>query len=234
LERKRKIEEVIKMIYQFYRKRRNQANSPCPDEETLVCFSEGRLSRSESEGVEDHLISCSRCADVVSLFCRRLKEEREVPEFLIKRAKGLIKPSSLPNILEVILALKEKAFQILRASGDIIMDNEIVPLPVLRSRQITDFPEEARLIKEFEDLKITIHIQKRGKDRVRVNVNLVDKISLLPIGELRLTLIKDAEEIESYEAVAGNVAFDNLSFGRYIIEILRQGNKLGAINLEIK
>jgi hypothetical protein len=145
-----------------------------------------------------------------------------------------MKQSTFFNILEVILVLKEKSFQILKTTGDVIIDNEVIPLPVLRSRQITEFPEEARLIKEFEGIKISVYIQKKDVHKVKVNLNLLDKINLLPIDGLRLTLLKDSQEIESYDAISGSAVFDNLGFGRYVIEILRAGNKLGAINLEIK
>ena len=197
------IEEVIKMIYRFYRKGHNQPNSSCPDEETLVCFSEGRLSKSEAKKMHEHLISCRRCAEIISLFCQRFEEKKEVPEILIQKAKSLIKQRSLPNILEIILAIKEKALQILGATGDIVLDNEIIPLPVLRSREISEFPEEIKLMKEFEDIKITLHIQIRDKDKVRVSLNIVDKNKLLPLSNLRLLLLKAAQDLLSYEAVSG-------------------------------
>ena len=228
------IEEVIKMINRLYRKNHNQANSPCPDEEALVCFAEGRLSKDESRKIQEHLVSCRHCAEAVSLFCQKSEEKREVPEFLIEKAKSLVEEKSLPIILKVVLALKEKALQILEAGGDVVLDNEIIPLPVLRSRQISEFPEEIKLIKEFKDIKITLHIQKKDKDDIRINLNLVDKASLAPLGDLRLALLKGTQEIESYAAASGNVIFDKVSFGRYAIKVSRKDNKLGVINLEIK
>ena len=230
----RTIEEVIRMIYGLYRKRHNQGNSPCPDEETLVCFSEGGLSKNEIKKIQDHLISCHRCAETVSLFCQRFEEGKKVPEFLIKKAKSLVEQKPLSNILEIVLALKEKALQILGTTGDVILDNEIIPLPVLRSRQISEFPEEIKLIKEFQNIKITLHIQKKDKDKIRINLDLVDKVSLQPLSDLRLALLKDTQELESYAAVSGNAVFDKVGFGRYVIVILRKDDKLGIINLEIK
>jgi len=230
-----KIEEVIKMVYQLYRKMHNQANPPCPDEETLVCFSESRLSKSESKKIKEHLISCHRCAEIVSLFCKKFEgAEKEVPEYLIKNAKNMVEERPFPNVLEVILALKEKALQILRTTGDIILDNEIIPLPVLRSRQIDRFPEEIKLIKEFENIKTTIHVQKKAKDEIRISLILIDKASLRPLGDLRLALLREGRELESYEAVSGSATFEKISFGRYAIQILRKDEKLGVINLEIK
>jgi hypothetical protein len=229
------IEEVIKMIYRLYRKGHNQADSPCPDEETLVCFSEGRLSGGQMKSIQEHLISCPRCAEIVSLFCKRGEEaQRQVPEFLIKKAKALVEGGPPPHILEVILALKERALQILGTTGDIILGNEIIPQAVFRSREISELLEEIKLLKEFKDIKITLYIQKRGKDKIRLNLNLVDKVSLQPISDLRLVLLEGTQEIESYAAVAGNAAFDNLGPGRYTIQILRRAEDLGAIELELK
>jgi hypothetical protein len=227
-------EEVIKMVYGLYRKKHNNTNLPCPDEETLVCFCEGKLSKRESKHVQEHLATCRRCAETVSLLCQKIEEQRQVPEFLIERAKSLVKDKPFPNIFEVVLVLKEKALQILSTTGDVIVDNEIMPLPVLRSRQISEFAEEINLIKELKNIKITINIQKRDKDKIRINLGLVDKASLQPLSGLRLTLLKEGREIESYEAISGNAVFDKVGFGRYDIQILRKEEQLGAISIEIK
>lgn len=227
-------EEVIKMIYRLYRKRHNQTASFCPDEETLACFCEGKLSKTESKRVQEHLPACNRCADVIALFYQKLEQDIEVPEFLIQRAKSLLKQTPLSNIFEVVLALKEKAMQILGTTGDVIVDNEIIPLPVLRSRQISEFAEEIKLIKELENTKITIHIQKKDKDKIRINLGFVDKTNLRPLTDLRLALFKDESELESYEVTTGSAVFDEVGFGRYDIQINRKDEKLGVIRLEIK
>ena len=57
---------------------------------------------------------------------------------------------------------------------------------------------------------------------------------VLPLEDLRLTLLKDTQEFESYETVAGNAVFENVAFGQYIIKIVQKNEELGAINLEIR
>jgi len=227
-------EEVIKMVYGLYRKKHNNTNLPCPDEETLVCFCEGRLSKGESRHVQEHLATCRRCAEIVSLLCQKIEEQKQVPEFLIEKAKSLVRDKPFSSIFEVVLALKEKALQILSTTGDVIVDNEIIPYPVFRRRQISEFTEEINLIKELENIKITINIQKRDKDKIRINLGLVDKVSLQPLSGLRLALLKEGQEIESYEVTSGNAVFDKLGFGRYDIQILRKEEKPGVISIEIK
>ena len=46
--------------------------------------------------------------------------------------------------LEVSLALKEDVLEILDTTGDIILDNQIIPFSVLRNRQKTNFPQEIK------------------------------------------------------------------------------------------
>ncbi|MFH1339268.1 MAG: zf-HC2 domain-containing protein [Candidatus Omnitrophota bacterium] len=227
-------EEVIKMVYGFYRKKRNNADLPCPEEETLVCFCEGKLSKDESKRVQEHLAACGRCAEAVSLFCQKIEEQREVPGFLIEKAKSLVKEMPFSSIFEVVLALKEKGLQILRTTGDVIVGNEIMPYPVYRRRKMPESTEEIDLIKELENIKITINIQKKDKDKVRLSLVLADKVSLQPLSDLRLALLKDGSELESYEAASGSAAFDNVGFGYYDIEILQRDKKLSVIRLEIK
>ena len=229
-----KIEELIRMVYRFWRKKHKQADLLCPDEETLVCFSEGTLPRNESKMIQEHLVSCSRCSEVVSLFLQRHKEQRDVPEVLINKAKSLIEQKLPTSILEIAIAIKEKALEILGTTADIILENEILPLPVLRSRKITEFQEEIGIIEEFINIKINILIQKMDRDSARLNINLIDKTSLKPLDDLRLMLMKDKKEIESYELVSGNAVFDKVGRGDYEIQILRKEEILGVINLKIK
>lgn len=222
------------MVYGFYRKIRNNADFSCPEEETLVCFCEGRLSKDESKRVQEHLAACGRCAETVSLFCQKIDEQREVPGFLIEKAKGLVEDAPAFGIFEVILALKEKALQILSTTGDVIVGNEIMPLAVYRRRPTPELTEEINLIKELENIKITINIRKIDKDKVRLSLVLADKASLRPLSDLRLALLKEGSELESYEAASGSAAFDNVGFGHYDIEISQRGRKLSVIHLEIK
>ncbi|MFH1577973.1 MAG: hypothetical protein ABIC18_02760 [Candidatus Omnitrophota bacterium] len=229
-----RIEEVIKMIYGQYREKHNQPASHCPDEGALACFSEGKLSGNDSENIQKHLVTCSRCCEIVALFFQRPQDQHEVPEPLIQKIKGLIKEGSVPKILEIALALKKTALQILNTTGDVILDNEIVPLPVLRSRQISEFSESIKLLKEFEDIKITIQIQKQGDDKIRISLSLVNKANFEPLADLRLALIKGDSELESYETLSGSGVFDRLGIGHYAIDIYYKNNKFGVIDIEIK
>lgn len=227
------IEKLIKMAYKIYRDRQTKDSSPCPDEETMVCFGEGRLSKEDSAKLQKHLLSCERCAQVLSLYNIKIEKEQIVPEFLIKKTKGLIGKKIPTSLIEITLSVKERLLEIINTTGDIVLDNEIIPLPVLRSRQIKKILEEVTIIKEFQNIRISGRIEKREKGKVKVGISLCDKNTSEPLKDLRIGLFKDDIELESYVIDSGCSSFDNLSFGKYTLKIFRGEEELGVIKLEV-
>lgn len=221
------------MVYKMYRKRQNKENLPCPDEEMLACFSEGRLSKEDCKAMQEHLLRCERCAETLSLYNLKIEAKRAVPEFLIEKAKDLIKEKTLQVILEIILSIKEKALEIINTTGDIILGNEVIPLPVLRSRQIRALNEEMTVVKEFQDIRINVNIEKKDKDEVKISIFLCDKNTARPLSDLRVALLKDDIELESYTIDSGKAIFDRVAFAKYELQISQRDKDLGSIKLEI-
>lgn len=226
-------EEIIRMVYPVYRKSKNPNNLPCPNEETLSCFSEGKLADKESKQIQEHLLLCQRCAEIVSIFLQEFQQQRQVPEALMNKAKDLVKDTSGINIFEVVLAVKEKMLQILSTTGDVIVHNEILPLPVLRARHIEHFADGVKLIKEFQNIRINVDVHKRASSRVKIRIALADKRTLHPLRDLRLVLMKGDYELESYESESGHAVFDKVPVGKYSICILYKGKEIGVVNLEV-
>lgn len=227
-------ERIIKKIYHSYRRTHSQKCTSCPDQEALACFLEGKSSKPEAEAMQEHIISCNNCSEITSLFYQKVKDKKQVPELMIEKVKALLGEGGATNVIEIILALKGKALQIIKTSCDIILENEIMPLPILRSRSISELFEEIILIKELENIKITIEFHKREEDKVRLMLRFIDKIGNKNVTDLRVALFKDNKELESYDAASAEVIFEKVSFGRYSVQISRKENKLGVINLEIK
>ncbi len=228
-----KIEEVIKMVYKIFREKQNKDNLPHPDEEMLVNFCEGRLSKEDYKAIQEHLLRCEHCAEAVSLYNLKVEAKRSVPEFLIKKAKDLVKEKTLQVILEIILSIKEKALEIINTTGDVILGNEVIPLPVLRSRQIRALNEEMTVVKEFQDIRINVNIEKKDKDKVKICIFLSDKDTARPLSDLRVSLLKDDIELESYMVDSGKATFDKVAFGKYELQISQRDKDLGSIKLQI-
>jgi uncharacterized protein YjbK len=52
--------------------------------------------------------------------------------------------------------------------------------------------------------------------------------------DLRVTLIKDDVELESYITDSGKVTFEHVLLGRYSVEISSVDNKIASVILDIK
>jgi hypothetical protein len=228
-----RIEEFIAMIYRNYRKRQIRNNLSCPREESLVSFLEGKTPQEEFNYIQEHLLVCDRCAEIFALFVLEPKIIHSVPSEIIEKVKSLVPQNIQAHILELTLKIREKFLEILSTTGDIILGNEIIPLPVLRSRQIKDFGDELILVKEIGNIRINLNIEKREKELVKIIFTLTDKKTSLPLSDLRVVLLKDDTELESYVVESGQASFDKLGLGRFIFQILRGEEILGMIKLEL-
>ena len=67
----------------------------CPDEADLARFTEGIMDEKESEGIEEHLVYCSKCCDYVVSLNKVLQfqaeeELPEVPAWQVRRVSALV------------------------------------------------------------------------------------------------------------------------------------------------
>lgn len=229
-----KLENFIKQVYRKWKSGRKTENAH-PDEEALACFLEGRLDKAEAEEIKKHLISCRDCLEAFSLNLKMdVAEAQDVPPELIKRAKDLLSSGEGVSLLEIILKVKDKALEILNTSGDVLVGQELVPAPVLRSRSIGNFKDEVTILKDFKDIRVEVKIDKKGRETFNVTIMAKDKLTQKILKDLRVTLIKDELELESCIADSGSVVFEHILLGKYTVEISTLDNKLASILLEIK
>ncbi len=230
-----KLEKVIKAVY-----KRHKADSPHqarehPDEEAFACFVEGRLPEKESGLFRQHLVACQDCAQV---FITQLKlqatEELKVPQDLIAQVKNLLAKDYTIPVLEIFLKLKENLLELLSTSGDVLVGQELMPAPVLRSRNIKDFKDEINILKDFDNLRVELKIENKGASVFSLVVLVKEKPALQVIKDLRITLIKEGLELESYLSDAGKVTFEHVLAGKYTVEISNITSKLASILLDVK
>lgn len=230
-----KLERLIKVIYKKWKSGQQKAQPSHPDEEALACFSEGRLSREENERIKAHLISCDDCAEVFTLQVRLKPASVEnVPAELLERMKKLVAAGEKAAILEILLLLKEKALEILNTTGDILVGQEFIPAPVLRSRQIKEFKDEVTILKDFKDITVEVKIENKRGRAFDLTVTVKDKPTHALIKDLRVTLLKDDLELESCLTDFGKIIFEHVLVGKYTVEISDIENKVASILLDIK
>lgn len=206
-----------------------------PDEETMVCFLEDRLSGQEKEQIIAHLIGCEECMELIATQLRlTLLEDRRVPEELFSAVKNLVSAGENKiQPLEIILKFKEKFLEIINTTGDCLVGQELMPLPVLRSRKLKDFKDEVTILKDFKDIRVEAKVENKA-GAFNLTVTVKEKISQKFIQDLRITLLKDNLELESYHTDLGKVTFEHVLLGKYTVEISTIEEKLASILLDIK
>jgi hypothetical protein len=217
-----KPENLVKLVYKKWKSSRAQKLPTHPDEEDFACFIEGKLLPSESQSLKAHLVSCQRCAGVFAIQAR------------IKATDNLEVPPELISSVKEILKFKDRAFELLKTSGDVLLDQEVVPTPLLRSRRIKDFKDEITVLKDFKDIRVEIKIENKPAQTFNLVVAVKEKQTLRPVKDIRISLIKDDLELESYYSDLGRVTFEHVLLGKYAVQISTAEAKIAHISLDIK
>ena len=122
----------------------------------------------------------------------------------------------------------------MNTTGDILVGQEFVPAPVLRSRKAKDFKDEVTILKDFKDIRVEVKIENKVGEAFDLTVLVKEKESQKVIKDLRVTLLRGDLELESYLNDPGKVIFENVLLGKYTIEISTLESKLASVLLEIK
>jgi hypothetical protein len=229
-----RIEKLIKLVYKKHKSGlRTYQNHP--DEESMACFLECRLSKEESEQIKLHLISCQSCAEVFAIQASLNEiEEKPLAKDLIERVKDLVKQQERASVLEIFLRIREKTMELLDTTGDVIVGQELVPAPVLRSRKIKDFKEELSILKDFQNIRVEVKIENKGSEVFNLLIAVRDKQTTRIVKDLRISLLKDSLELESYLTGSGLVTFEHVLIGKYRVEISSVERGVASILLDIK
>ncbi|MFH1355403.1 MAG: zf-HC2 domain-containing protein [Candidatus Omnitrophota bacterium] len=231
-----KLEELISVIYKKWKGSQGAGQEVHPQDEEFACFIEGKLSPEEQTRIKEHLIRCSRCAEAVAVQIKlREGEAQEVPSELLSWTKKLIRSNDSSLFLEVLLKLKGKVLEIINTNGDILVGQELVPAAILRSRQKKDFKDGLTILKDFADLRVEIKIESKANNMFNIIIIVIEKQTQKVIRDLRVTLVKDDDdiELESYLTDAGSVIFESISFGKYIVKISSIDRKVASILLDL-
>ena len=210
-----KIDALIRLVYRRWKADSPKGEPVHPDEEALVCFLEGNISLQEARSIEEHLTHCAICSDN---FTTGLK----------------LKKMELPLPLEIALRFKDRILEIIHTTGDILVNQELVPAPVLRSRSIKGFKDEITILKDFKNLRAQIKIENKQGREFNLQIFIQERETQRVLKDLRVTLLKDDVELESYLTESGTVIFEHVLVGKYNISVSNEAENLASIILDIK
>ena len=229
------LEQITKIIYREHKQDRQFSGQIHPPEEDLVGLLENTLKPKERRLLQKHLLECDLCAECLAA---QLKIQPhlslELPASLLEKVKKMVQEGARENLLEVFLQLKEKALQIIHTTGDVLFGQELVPAPVLRSRNIHEFKEEISILKDLQQVRVMAKIQSKTARSFNLSITVTDKESQKAGKGLRVALIKDSIELESYVNESGSSFFEDIQPGEYLVEINRHEERVAVIDLKVK
>lgn len=229
-----KTEDFIKNIYRNWKSGQQGPQGDHPDDEEMADFIEGRLSGSRGFDIKAHLISCGPCLEKFILSSNISKDQPcEVPAEALEKIRHLCPAQDKDSIFEIMLKLKDKIIEIVSTTGDVLVGQEFVPAPVLRSRSIKDFKDQVTILKDMGALRVEVKVENKVND-FNLIVLIRDKFTHKVIKDLRVALFKEECELESYVTGLNAVVFEHVLLGRYKIEVGNIEEKLASVSLEIK
>jgi len=228
------LEELIKGVFREWKKGLPDAGAGHPDEEKFVSFIEGRLTDEEKSRIKEHILGCGACAEVLSLSIGDIKEDLSVPEELLESVRDLVAPEDKSLFFEVVLRLKDDLLELINTSGDVLVGQEFLPAPVLRSRSIKDFKDEVRILKDIKDFRVEVKVEAKSGKSFNLAVVVKEKRTQKVLKDLRISLLKAGTELESYISGAQGVVFEHVLLGDYRIEISKVDEKVASVLINIK
>jgi hypothetical protein len=227
-------EKISRIIYREWKSGGRLVNNDHPTEEVLACFFEHKLALVDRNVIQGHLLKCDICAEYLST---QLKIEshlsKDVPGSLLEKVRKMIGSEVKENIFEIFLRLKEKALEIIQTSGDVLVGQELIPAPVLRSRQINEFKEEVSILKDLQEVRVLAKVESKSSKIFNLTITIKDKQDRKINKELRITLMKDEIELESYISDSGGSIFENISPGNYRVEVTQETRMIALIDLKV-
>lgn len=228
-------EKIARIIYRERKGSLPFTQQDHPSEESLACFLEEKLPVKDRDLIRQHLLGCESCAEYLSVQLKILPHlSLDLPEPLLEKARKIAGQEAGESLLEIFLKLKEKALEIIQTTGDVLLGQELVPAPILRSRNINEFKEEVSILKDLQQIRVLAKIQNKSTQSFNLTITVKDKQTLKIDKKLRITLIKDGLELESYTNDSGSSFFENIPPGNYSVEVSRQGERMAVIDLKVK
>ena len=213
--------------------------TPCPDEEMLADYLEGRLFDGERHEIDEHLSGCDICLEDLMVARSLVRggdslELDPVPSQVTQAAVSLVNSqgSIWPGSLRERLNRSIKGLH-LRLSGLFSPTpwGEWRLAPIRGSKKVVS-RDLISLRKAFKGIDVEIEIEKTGESKALIRVKLPKNNSLGK--RIRVTLKRGEREISSHLLDGGYALFEDIPFGHYGLTFARDGVMLGTYFFEIK
>ena len=211
----------------------------CPDEERLMDYIEGRLSKEDRSHIEEHLSDCEICLEglVVTRSILQGRDEIEtepVPAAVTESAVSLITGPRAPLFDISIDRVKLAINRIKSDIADLLWPDSWIrwqPAAIRGAKSVVS-EDLFRITVSFKKIKTEIEIEKTANEKALIRVKFPKRPQNSK--KIRVTLKEDNREIASYLLEGSSVRFEAVPFGHYGISLTENGVNLGSYLFEIK
>ena len=211
---------------------------PCPDEEKLAAYLEGRLSDEDRSLLEEHLCDCQLCLEGLVVTNDLVRGRGQfnvdpVPAEVTKAAVHLVTSQRVISSDSLIEKLKRSVNNL----GSRILDILYLrpwrrwQLAPIRGSKTVASADLVCLRVPFKEIETEIEIEKTGAGKAHIRVKLLDAGKRRKA--LRVTLKKGEREITSCLLDRAYVLFEDIPFDHYSISLAGDGVSLGTYLFEI-
>lgn len=211
----------------------------CPDEERLVDYIEGRLSKEDRSHIEEHLSDCEICLEGLMvtrsiLHGRDEIETEPVPAAVTESAVSLITGPRAPLFDVSIDRLKLAINRIKSGFEDLFWPDSWMrwqPAAIRGAKSVAS-EDLFRIRVSFKKIKTEIEVEKTANEKALIRVQFPRGTQKAQ--KIRVTLKENDREIASYLLEGASVRFEAVPFGHYGISLTENGVNLGTYLFEIK
>lgn len=210
---------IEQMLKKYYRDLDYVEGNNCPEAGELAAYCEGKLHGERKENVENHLIACDSCLEMVIAASAPLPEE--AAPSLVDRAADMV-ISFVGNLVHVLPANND--FELLPAMA--------MAAPGLRGEQAFQ-GEKISFRKTFNGLVALMEVTRIKASGGLIRVHLSRRNVPFP-EKLRVSLSQNHREISSYLTEDGEVVFEYFGYGHYTLNFSHLKTDLGEVTIRIE
>lgn len=207
----------------------------CLSELELAAYMEGRLSQGGKEAIDKCLSECVECRDEF-LAINNISAMKdglppgEVPEYLIKKAVGMYPGKK--GLFDAVVGIAKDSIKVLYCLPDI---RAYIPSPAfyLRNARILS-PRMIILTRSFSEIEVELDVEKVADNLCNIKVIVADIKTKALMNNLRVELVSGGRELASSPLEDGEVIFEDVGPGLYLIKVYRNGAVFGELTIKLE
>lgn len=207
----------------------------CLTEFELGAYIDGDLPSEKRESIENHFADCKKCwneflAVRQAISASSAPDAEEVPARMIKKVADMFPEKS--SLFDIVLNFVSDAVRLVQCSAD-FTQLTLAPAGGFRGRGDTTAGMVV-LKRSFEEINVELDMEKISDDLCNIGIYLDEGTPEELLNALRVDLLSEGRELFSGPLKNGEAMLEDVSAGKYTINIHKGEKIYGEISLKIQ